>query len=134
MNGRVSMARTIKFRAKRFDNKEWVYGMLATLEETTIIIEKPGVFNDGSASPFFTNWQFVDKKTIGQFTGLYDSDGKEIYEGDILTIPSIPDYAKEVVVFRNGCFNVRSFGFYESMASVETSERSIIGNIYDNQY
>lgn len=136
--------RQIKFRAKRFDNKEWVYGMLATLEETTIIIEKPGVFNDGSASPFFTNWQFVDKETIGQFTGLLDKNGKGVYEGDIVKAPLLDPifgdilsdmFDNALIVFSNGSFVVSYYNGNHKIYIQDLYDKiEVIGNIYDNLF
>ena len=64
--------RTIKFRGKQFNNGKWVYGYLA----------------DGNliCTASDTKWDAVEVKatTVGQFTGLTDKNGKEIYEGDIL--------------------------------------------------
>lgn len=64
------MKRQIKFRGKRLDGV-WAYG-------TNIYI------------PIKDKWKTringsrVDPATVGQFTGLKDCNGKEIYEGDIL--------------------------------------------------
>ncbi|MFK2514390.1 YopX family protein [Bacteroides fragilis] len=66
------MNREIKFRGKRIDNGEWVYGYLA--DEDYI--------NDINSIDLSSIE--VDRGTIGQFTGLFDKNGKEIYEGDIL--------------------------------------------------
>ena len=66
------MNREIKFRGKRIDNGEWVYGYLA--DEDYI--------NDINSIDLSSIE--VDRDTIGQFTGLFDKNGKEIYEGDIL--------------------------------------------------
>lgn len=64
--------REIKFRGKRKDNGEWVYGYLTC--------NIPLIFNDKLGS--YT----VYESTVGQYTGLKDKNGKEIYEGDKISL------------------------------------------------
>jgi uncharacterized phage protein (TIGR01671 family) len=65
--------RTIKFRGKRIDNGEWVYGDLTHDD-------------DGKVSIYICHYGFigVDPGTVGQCTGLLDSKGVKIFEGDII--------------------------------------------------
>lgn len=62
-----------------------------------------------------------------QFTGIYDVDGKEIYEGDIVS-------GGELVSFRDGQFRLGESSGYRDvfgMCQGRVAHRHIIGNIYD---
>ena len=66
----------IKFRGKRIDNGEWVYGYLFQVWEDAYILW--GTING------IPNMIKVETKTVGQYIDLKDKNKKEIYEGDIV--------------------------------------------------
>ncbi|MCM1168809.1 MAG: YopX family protein [Bacteroides sp.] len=65
--------REIKFRGKRLSDGKWIHGNYASV-----------MFTDEDNDTI--NGYPVDSSTVGQFTGMTDRDGRDIYEGDICSI------------------------------------------------
>ena len=123
--------RTIKFRGKSIDGKEWLYGDLvssADKKRFAILVNNKESYDECEVAP----------ETIGQFSGLYDCNKKEIYEGDILKWSNGRSY---VVKFWEGMFyasveecNDGFLGGFPLHALTDYEDRrcEIVGNIYDN--
>ena len=124
--------REIKFRGMNFCEK-WVYGDLrhdrmcmpdGKLQEYISVCGEP-----------------VFPKCVGQYTGLKDAKGKEIYEGDILlyrlpeNMIALNNSDKSVVFYGHGMFLV-SHGKIEfsvnQVLGVHGDDAVVIGNVYDN--
>ena len=108
------MKREIKFKAKRLDCKGWVEG-------TPICINgKPyGVMIGEKESPD------IDPSTVCQFTGMKDSEGNEIWEGDLLTNRYFKDIYEVVWREDDACFKIVNTRYRERTELLGYSLRNI---------
>ena len=123
------MNRPIKFRAKGKSDGQWHYGSLLQIgDDLSIATDTEAVYEMCDVAP----------STIGQFTGLLDCNGKEIYEGDIVRLF---DFKNCQVVFERGAFcymiNNHIIPFSSNIylrigKNGGYREVEILGNIHDN--
>lgn len=122
--------REIKFRGKRIDNGEWVYGDLRQVEEHAYMLDYD--FGDNGVSDIVRIFDIaysVIPETVGQYTGLKDKNGTEICEGDILKAYS----NNSAYIGRVYYEDAQWFGACDFLGyAVAYSGAKVIGNIHDN--
>ena len=116
--------RTIKFRGKSILTDEWFYGDLvhsADKKRTAILVNDKDSYDECEVVP----------ETIGQFTSLYDCDGKEIFEGDILDFNGLTVEVRFVrgafALLVNGNLDDELYGDCRTDLFAK-----VIGNVYEN--
>lgn len=114
--------RDIKFRAKSRHEDVWYYGGIFQTGADCFVVKR------GNWEPYLIC--NIDPNTVGQFTGLYDKNGNEIYEGDIYRYDN-PDSINEVSYCTGG-----GFAGFDLTPAIHSENRlldvEVIGNIHDN--
>lgn len=119
----------IKFKAKRLDNGEWVYGSLirstAGIKERAYIVDSFSSMSDYSIVG-------VDPSSVCQFTGLKDEDENDIFEGDLLAEKRFPMYE---VGYANSEFAASYIGENTFIFKLPALSKGCVvcGSIYDRK-
>lgn len=127
--------REILFKAKRKDNGEWVEGCYVK-EYDLLGNECHLIFHTDS----YKAWEYAEivPETLCQFTGLYDKNGKRIWENDIL-MAHLDEFYKEDVTYETVEWGVAGWVGHETgstdreyLDDFDVKHFEVVGNIFGN--
>ena len=127
--------RNIKFRGK--SNGEWVYGLLLKSDkddEYQYLIQSENE-KCKCCGKELVKYFITDEETIGQYTGLKDKNGKEIYEGDIVKVFTNKEWRIGKIIYEHSEFTIdvtNNKDLKYGRTSIIENLTEVIGNIYDN--
>ena len=137
--------REILFRGKRVDNEQWVEGSLvnnvffhADTKGAIPYIINPYEYEEYDCMEDIGELAVeVAPETVGQFTGLHDKNGVEIYEGDVLSMKTAKSmyskYGEKFTVIYNDELAKFECGYQFGIGCYLNIGCEVIGNIHDNK-
>ena len=128
--------REILFRGKRKDNGKWVKGGIAFQSDERVAIvgthcETRSLYELGIEA------DYVIPETVGQFTGLYDKNGKKVFEGDIVKVyvrgyHTICTVSWAEIVAHFQLWQINTIPKTATNLNLGNYDCEVIGNIHDN--
>lgn len=120
--------REIKFRGIQVSDGAMIHGNLLCMNDKHYIM--PFDYGDLNDLDFGYCFDEVISETVGQFTGLQDKNGKNIYEGDI--IQYILNKHRYIVTMDNFCVGTIDAKGEKLRLGIVHNDFEIISNIYEN--
>lgn len=122
---RGRLMREILFRGKNLKNDVWIYGNLHCTDDDGICIIQNHIQHH-----LLKDYE-VNPKTVCQYIGLVDKNGRKIFEGDIIKVP----YCRYDIC----TLGLRGCNYYfkgkqsdYEIASSESKHFEVMGNVFDN--